>query len=182
MFSLSTGYHASRAFLNPCLIVCELQASHLSECGYNHGALLVAGLFLSEEDTYISSCAVEYLSKFTEHSPWHKKAVMHYTELLENSDQQIRVGACLALGELKVTYTNRCFYMNRPHYFFIKCPWKVSNYVRALPGENITCLERYKPAIDVKCANLSEPIHETTHTTGIKPFRCCMGPCHNRLG
>lgn len=80
------------------------QASHLLECGYNHGALLVAGLFLSEEDTAITTWAIDYLNKFTERSPWHKKAVRHYTELLENSDQEIRVGACLALGHLKVTY------------------------------------------------------------------------------
>ena len=64
----------------------------------------MAGLFLSEEDPAITTCAVDYLNKFTEHSPWHKKAVQHYVELLENSDQEIRVGACLALGHLKVTY------------------------------------------------------------------------------
>lgn len=65
----------------------------------------MAGLFLSEEDTAIVTYAVEYLNKFTEHSPWHNKAVMHYIELLENSDQEIRVGACLALGHLKVSIT-----------------------------------------------------------------------------
>ena len=74
----------------------------MSECGYNHGALLVAGLFLSEDDPVINSAAVQYISRFREHSPWHKKAVMHFVELLENSDQQIRVAACLALGQLKV--------------------------------------------------------------------------------
>ena len=62
----------------------------------------MAGLFLSEEDTVLSTSASDYLQKFTEHSPWHNKALMHYLELLENSDQQIRVGACLALGQLKV--------------------------------------------------------------------------------
>lgn len=84
------------------------QASYLSECGYNHGALLVAGLFLSEEDTVITKCAVEYLNKFTEHSPNHHKAVLHYVELLENPDQKIRVGACLALGQLKVNVYSIC--------------------------------------------------------------------------
>jgi hypothetical protein len=76
-------------------------ASYLSGCGYNQGALLVAGLFLSEEDAVLATSAADYLHKFTEHSPWHNKAVLHYLELLENSDQQIRVGACLALGHLK---------------------------------------------------------------------------------
>ena len=50
----------------------------------------------------VQSCAVEYIQKFTEHSPWHNKAVHYYLELLEHSDQEARVGACLALGQLGV--------------------------------------------------------------------------------
>jgi len=48
------------------------------------------------------SFTVEYIQKFTEHSPWHNKAVHYYLELLEHSDQEARVGACLALGQLGV--------------------------------------------------------------------------------
>ena len=89
----------------------SMQASHLYECGFNHGALLVAGLFLSEEDEAISSPAADYLSRFSEHSPWRNKAVSHYVELLEHSDQEVRVGACLALGQLQVRLRYRAYYI-----------------------------------------------------------------------
>ena len=31
------------------------------------------------------------------------KAIQYYIEALENSDQAVRIGACIALGQLKVT-------------------------------------------------------------------------------
>lgn len=78
-------------------------ASLLPNYGYNRGALLATAHLLGDSDSALHDAALSYVGNFVASSPWHTKAVQCLIELLEHSDQTVRIGACNALASLKAT-------------------------------------------------------------------------------
>lgn len=76
-------------------------AQRITQSVFNKGAILSVAMLLKEDNPSIKALCVSYLDKLMMTPSWHRDSIVYCMELLENTDQAVRKGACYMLGRFR---------------------------------------------------------------------------------